>query len=339
MFESMKPVVTIKDLARKLNISPSTVSRALKDHPDISPETKRVVRELADELNYQPNLMAQGLRQSRSHMIGVIVPEFVHFFFSTVIAGIEDAASEMGYQVMMARSQELVEREVNALQTFWNSRVDGVLVSVSKQTTSYDHFQKMINRELPIVFFDRAPKDLNCSQVVVDDHDGAFTAVELLIRKGCKKIAHLAGPSALGISDARLEGYLDSLKKHDFEIDESLIVRCEDGGYEEASALTKTLMETHPDIDGIFANHDMSAFGSVLALQDMGIKVPDQVKVVGFSDWQLAQLIKPKLTTVSQPGYEMGREAAEILIAEIESGEHLEVQKELKTTVIEREST
>lgn len=338
-FEYMKSVITIKDLARELNISPSTVSRALKDHPDISPETKVLVKELAEKMNYQPNLMAQGLRQSRSHTIGVIVPEFVHFFFSTVIAGIEDAASEKGYHVMMTRSQELLEREEKNLKALWNSRVDGVLVSISKQTTSYKHFEEMLDNGLPIVFFDRAPQELHCSHIVVDDHDGAFTAVDLLVKKGCRHIVHLAGPEALGIADDRLEGYIDCLKANDIAVNDELIVRCEEGGYEESYEISKKLIEDHPEIDGIFANHDMSAFGAMLALEEAGIEIPNQVKVVGFSDWQLSQVIKPNLTTISQPGYEMGRQAAEILIEEIESEKCLGIRKVLKTSMIERQST
>jgi LacI family transcriptional regulator len=335
----MKSQITIKDLARELSISPSTVSRALKDHPDISPETKKVVKDLAEEMNYQPNLLAQGLRKSKTNTIGVIVPEFIHFFFSTVLAGIEDVAYSRGYHVMMTRSAEEYEREVANVKALWNSRVDGLLVSLSKSTISFDHFQEVMDNGLPVVFFDRTTKQLDCSRVVVDDHDGSFKAVELLIAKGCKKIVHLAGPKALGISDERIRGYLDCLAQNGIEKDDDLIVRCAEGGYEESKARTTELMNSIDGIDGIFANHDMAALGAILALQEKGVQVPEQVKVVGFSDWQLSHLIKPQLTTVSQPGFEMGQEAAQLLIEEIESEVTLGVRKELKTTLIEREST
>jgi LacI family transcriptional regulator len=197
----------------------------------------------------------------------------------------------------------------------------------------------MLDNGLPIVFFDRVPQELNCSHVVVDDHDGAFKAVELLVKKGCKQIVHLAGPMALGISDDRLEGYLDCLKANDIAVDNELIVRCEEGSHEESYEITQKLIEHHPEIDGIFANHDMSALGAMLALQEAGIEIPNKVKVVGFSDWQLSQVIKPNLSTVSQPGYEMGRQAAEILMEEIESEKCLGIRKELKTSMIERQST
>ena len=335
----MKSQVTIKDLARELNISPSTVSRALKDHPDISPETKNVVKALAEEMNYQPNLLAQGLRKSKTNTIGVIVPEFIHFFFSTVLAGIEDVAYSQGYHVMVTRSAEEFEREVANVKALWNSRVDGLLVSLSKETVSFDHLQDVMDNGLPVVMFDRTSEQLNCSRVVVDDHDGSFNAVELLIAKGCRKIVHLAGPEALGISDERLRGYLDCLAKHNIERDVNLVVRCGGSGYEESKARTTELINKIDGIDGIFANHDMAALGAILALQEQGIQVPEQVKVVGFSDWQLSHLIKPQLTTVSQHGFKMGQEAAHLLIEEIESEIILGVNKVLKTTLIEREST
>ena len=335
----MKAQVTIKDLARELNISPSTVSRALKDHPDISPETKRVVKELAISMNYQPNLMAQGLRKSKSNTIGVIVPEFIHFFFSTVIAGIEDEAYGRGYHVMMTRSAEEYEREVKNVHALWNSRVDGLLISFSKNTFSFDHFRQMIDNGLPIVFFDRSTDELGCSKVVVDDRDGAFNAVELLISKGCKRIVHLAGPKSLLISRERYRGYVDCLKKHNIDIDEALIIPCPEGEYEESRQKILELIKTVDDIDGIFANHDMAALGAIAALQENGIKVPEQVKVIGFSDWQFSHLVKPQLSTIAQPGFEMGQEAARLLIDEIESGIMLGVQTELKTNLIEREST
>ncbi len=338
-FDGMKAQVTIKDLARELNISPSTVSRALKDHPDISPETKRVVKELAITMNYQPNLMAQGLRKSKSNTIGVIVPEFIHFFFSTVIAGIEDVAHGRGYNVMMTRSAEDYDREVENVHALWNSRVDGLLVSFSKNTFSFDHFHQMIDNGLPVVCFDRSTDELACSSVVVDDHDGAFMAVELLIAKGCKRIVHLAGPKSILISRERYRGYVDCLTKHNIAVDEALIISCPEGEYEESRQKISELIKTVDDIDGIFANHDMAALGAIGGLQENGIEVPDQVKVIGFSDWQFSHLVKPQISTIAQPGFEMGQKAARLLIDEIESGVMLGIQIELKTNLIEREST
>lgn len=337
----MKAHITIKDLARELNISPSTVSRALKDHPDISPETKRVVKELAEKLHYKPNLLAQGLRKSKTNTIGVIIPEMVHFFFSTVVSGIEDVAYAKGYNVILCQSAEMYEREVTDTRALWDSRVDGMLVSISKQTTQFDHFQELLDDGLPIVFFDRIAKGLDASHVVVDDYQGAFNAVEHLISKGCKKIVHLAGPENLEISKSRLNGYKDCLEKYEITFDKNLVVGCPEGNYEESKRFTNILLNNHDDVDGFFANNDMAALGAILALKEKGIKIPEQVKVIGFSDWQLSNLIEPRLSTVYQGGFEMGQAAASILIEEIESGkEEVEhIQKVISTRLIERDTT
>ncbi len=338
----MKAHVTIKDLARELNISPSTISRALKDHPDISPETKRVVKELAAKLNYRPNLVAQGLRKSKTNTIGVIIPEFIHFFFSTIVSGIEDVAYAKGYNVILCQSAETYEREVTDTRALWNSRVDGMLVSISKETTDYNHFQELLNEGLPMVFFDRVTDQLQASQVVVDDYQGAFNAVEHLISKGCKKIVHLAGPKNLEISKNRLNGYKDCLKKYGLPHNDELVVRCPEGTYEESKRFTHILLNNHPDIDAVFGCNDMAALGAILAVKEKGIAIPEQMKIIGFSDWQLSNLIEPRLTTVSQAGFEMGQAAANILIDEIESKDDQPgqlVKKVISTKLIERDTT
>lgn len=337
----MKAHITIKDLARELNISPSTVSRALKDHPDISPETKRLVKELAEKLHYKPNLLAQGLRNSKTNTIGVIIPEFIHFFFSTVVAGIEDIAYSRGYNVILTQSAEKYEREVTDTRALWNSRVDGLLVSISKETSNYDHFQELLDEELPIVFFDRVTNELKTSQVVVDDYLGAFNAVENLISKGCKKIVHLAGPENLEISKNRLSGYKDCLEKYNIKFNESLVIKCPEGTYEESKKLTSILLNSETDIDGVFGCNDIAALGAMLAVKEKNIKIPEQIKIIGFSDWQLSNLIQPRLSTISQAGFEMGQAAATILIDEIESKTEdiVHIQKVISTKLIERETT
>ncbi|MCB0494513.1 MAG: LacI family DNA-binding transcriptional regulator [Cyclobacteriaceae bacterium] len=337
----MKAHITIKDLARELNISPSTVSRALKDHPDISPETKKIVKELAEKLHYKPNLLAQGLRNSKTNTIGVIVPELVHFFFSTVVAGIEDVAYAKGYNVILCQSAEMYEREVTDARALWDSRVDGMLVSISKETNQFDHFQELLDEGLPIVFFDRVAKDLDASQVVVDDYQGAFNAVEHLISKGCKKIVHLAGPENLEISKNRLNGYKDCLAKYSIEFDDRLVVSCPEGTYEESKRFTNILLNTSKDIDGVFGCNDMAALGAILALKEKQISIPEKVKVIGFSDWQLSNLIEPRLSTVYQGGFEMGQAAASLLIDEIESDKETisHIQKVISTKLIERDTT
>jgi len=337
----MKAHVTIKDLAKELNISPSTISRALKDHPDISPQTKKVVKALAEKLNYRPNLLAQGLRNSKTNTIGIIIPEFIHFFFSTIVSGIEDIAYSKGYNVILCQSAETYEREVTDTKALWNSRVDGMLVSISKETTNYNHFQELLNEGLPMVFFDRVTNELNASQVIVDDYLGAYNAVEFLISKGCKKIVHLAGPKNLEISKNRLNGYKDCLEKYNIPFDDDLVVRCPKGTYEESKRFTNIILNNHTDIDGVFGCNDMAALGAILAVKEKGIKIPDEIKIIGFSDWQLSNLIEPRLSTVSQAGFEMGQAAATILIDEIEAEEDkvVHVKKVISTKLIERDTT
>ncbi len=334
--------VTIKDIARELGVSPSTISRALKDHPDISPETKKAVTDLAKKLNYQPNILAQNLRKSKTNTIGIIVPEIAHFFFSTVISGIEDIAYAAGYNVIIAQSKESHEREVTDIQALFNSRVDGLLVSIARNTKKFDHFDDLIRKEFPLVFFDRVHNDALTSKVIVDDEQGAYEATTHLISLGHQRIAHLAGPQNLLIGINRLAGYKKALSENNLSIDENLIKICDKGTYEEAEEITKTLLASHNPPDAIFANNDVAAYGSMKAIKDKGLKIPTDVAIVGFSNWLFSELIEPALSTVTQPGFKMGQEAAKLLIKQIELGKNEAFTPKtitLKTDLIIRESS
>lgn len=333
--------ITIKDIAKELNISPSTVSRALKGYDTISAKTRKAVQDLANKYDYQPNSIALSLRQQRSNTIGVIIPEIVHFFFSTIISGIEDIAYEAGYNVIISQSNESYQREVSDTRALLRSRVDGLLVSVSRETTDFSHFQELHERGVPMVFFDRICPDLQTSRVIVDDLKGAMNGVEHLIQTGCRRIAHLAGPSELLISQNRLEGYKKALAKHGLPIHDELIVLCEDGTVDQAIACTKQLMELKNPPDAIFANNDMSAMGAMREVFSRGLKVPDDVSILGFSDWQLASLVHPSLTSIHQSGFEMGREAARLFIEQIESKDPNYQPRTviLNTELVIREST
>lgn len=335
--------VTIKDIARELGISPSTVSRALKDHPDISTETKRLVHSLADKLNYQPNVVALNLRQKKTNTIGVIIPELVHFFFSTVISGIEDVAYQAGYSVLLAQSNESYEREKTDIKALFNSRVDGMLISLSRETRNYDHIESIISKGVPVVFYDRMYNNPLTSKVIVDDYVGAKEAVEHLIDQGYKRIAHLEGSSQLMISVDRKRGYVEALKENNMEIRESLIHECPSGSQEEGFLVTKKLLAMSQPPDAIFANNDPMAVGAMLAIKEKGLRIPQDVGLVGFSNWSIGSLIEPSLTTVDQPGFEMGQEAARLLIRQIEMGDKdQEPQPEmkiLKTKLIVRDSS
>lgn len=310
-------IVTIKDIARELRISPSTVSRALKNHPDISEETKAAVNELARRFNYQPNAVALSLKQKRSNTIGVIIPEIVHYFFSSVISGIEDVAYDAGFNVIICQSNEKYDREVVNTRTLLANRVDGILVSISKETQQFDHFQKVRENEVPLVFYDRVVPGFAADQVIVDDKDAAYRATKHMIDGGCKHIAHFAGPQNLLIGQLRKEGYLTALREAGLEIKNEWIVEADN--FEKARIAVLEMLDGKHKIDGIFAVNDTTAIGAMHTLQKRGVKVPEQIAVVGFSDGRLSGITDPALTSVDQHGYEMGTVATEILLKRIMS--------------------
>jgi LacI family transcriptional regulator len=306
---------TIKDIARELNVSLSTVSRALKDYPGISDETKKKVKEVADKLNYRPNAVALSLRKSRSFTIGVIIPEVVHFFFSTVISGVEEVAFANGYNVILCQTNEKLSREQSSIETMLSNQVDGFLVSFSRETTDFQHFKKLLDLEFPIVFFDRLPDLENTVTVSVNDYQGAYDAVNHLISQGYKKIIHLSGPQNLTISKKRKEGYINALKNANIDPRPEWIIECPYGSEKESFDITSELFKTTENRpDAIFAHHDIVAAGAMMALKNMGIKIPEDVGVVGFSNWQFSSMIDPPLSTVSQPGFKIGEESSKLLL-------------------------
>jgi len=310
-----KPQITIKDIARALNISPSTVSRALKNHPDISQDTKDLVNKYAKDFNYKPNTLALSLRMSKNNTIGVIIPEIVHYFFSSILSGIEQIANAEGYNVIICQSDENYEKEVRNTKALVATRVSGVLASLAKHTTNYDHFQDIIDSDIPLVFFDRICIGLNTDRVVVDDYAGAFAAVEYLIQTGCKRIAFYSSPFHLEISKNRKNGYMDALRKYNLPVDESLIRVCDTR--EEAIIITPEILDRPNRPDGFFAINDHCAAGILYATKLAKLKVPKDVAIMGFSDGELAKACDPMLSTVEQHGFEIGKHAAKLLIDKI----------------------
>ncbi|MCX7638629.1 MAG: LacI family transcriptional regulator [Cyclobacteriaceae bacterium] len=336
--------VTIKDIARELGISPSTVSRALKNHPDISSETKKAVHELAEKLNYQPNIVALSLRHSKTNTIGVVIPEIVHYFFSTVISGIESVAYEAGYNVILTQSNESAQREATDLKALFNSRVDGMLISISRETKQYDHIESILSKDVPVVFFDRSYDNPNTSKVLVDDYEGAREAVKHLISQGCKRIAHLEMAPGLAIAEDRKRGYVDALKEHNLSVHENLTIICPSGSLEDGQRAAEQLLSLKNPPDGIFANNDLLAFGAMQVIKKRGLKIPKDIAIVGYSNWFFSALMDPPLSSVHQPGFEMGQEAARLLISHIEmkekgEGEIVPEKKILKTHLVIRESS
>ncbi len=307
--------ITIKDIARALNISPSTVSRALKNHPDISEETKVAVNELAARLKYQPNALALSLKNSRSNTIGVIIPEIVHYFFSSVISGIEDIAYDAGFTVIICQSNEKYDREVANANMLLSHRVDGVLVSISKETTRFDHLTMLKEKGLPLVFFDRIVPEIETDQVIIDDEDAAYRATMHLIETGKKRIAHFAGPPNLLIGRDRKNGYIKALKESGLIVAPELIVEAD--SFEKALIETTRLLELRNPPDGIFATNDLTAIGAMQSLHKKGVKIPQQVAVIGFSDGRFSGITEPTLSSVDQHGYEMGTMATRILLEQL----------------------
>lgn len=276
----MKRQVTIKDIAEKLGISPSTVSRSLKDHPDISIKTRNAVKELAKLLGYKPNLIALNLKNSRTNTIGLIVPEIEHYFFSKIISGIEDVAYDNSYNVLVVQSNESYLREVLNSQTLLGNRVDGMLVSFSKETKDFSHFQQIIDNEIPIVFYDRAIDDLKADMVVVDDYTGAYDAVKHLINRGCKRVAFYSAPQHLHLGKDRLMGYIDALEHFGISYDKNLVYSCDT--FESAVKISNSVLKKVDKPDGIFAVNDFTALGVMKVAKKLGIKIPEELKIVGL---------------------------------------------------------
>lgn len=331
--------VTIKDIARILGISPSTVSRALKDHPDINADTKRAVNELAEKLKYQPNAVALSLKRSRSNTIGIIIPEIVHYFFSSVISGIEDIASQRGYTVIICQSNESYEREVANAKALLYHRVDGILISVSKETKAFEHFKNLQEGGIPLVFFDRIAPGILADQVINDDMEASYNATRHLIETGCKRIAHFAGPQALIIGRDRLQGYINALTEAGLPVDNRLIVQADT--FEKARNAVVAMLDSGIAMDGLFAVNDMTAIGAMQTILKKGYKIPEDISIVGFSDGYLSGVTDPHLSSVDQHGYEMGTVAAEVLFHRILSGEaeYVPEVKVLKADLIVRGSS
>lgn len=335
-----KGQVTIKDIAKELNISCSTVSRALKDFPGISPHTRKAVKDLAQQYNYRPNSVALSLRNQRTNVIGVIIPETVHFFFSTVISGIEDEAMKEGYNVMICQSIESFEREADSIDALMSARVDGLLVDISRETSDLAHLQKVVEEGVPMVFFDRLVEGMNAPSVIVDDYQGAYDAVEHLINEGCKNIVHLAGPENLIIGRKRVEGYSSALEDNSMPVKKDFIIECRNGTQDEAEKAMDELLASGKVIDGVFASNDMAALGAIQSIKKAGLKIPEDIAVIGYSDWQFCSLVHPSLSSVAQPGYEMGKEACKLIFQEInKTNKAKSTIKILDTEVVVRESS
>ena len=311
--------LTMKDIAAHFGISVATVSRALKDSPRISAERRAAIQQYAREHNFTPNLIAESLRHSRIQpmkVIGVIIPEFAHYYFSSILSGIEEEASAHGYRIMVAQSNEQYEREVKICKSFYENKVCGIIVSQAKDTHRYDHFQQLIDTGIPLVFYDRICTGVNASRVVVDDYMGAFNAVSHLIETGCNRIAYYGSAMTLEISKNRYNGYKDALLKHGIQPDPELVRLCDNRT--DAESITPEMLNSSAPPNGFFAVNDDTAIGILYTAKRMGFRVPEDISICGFTNGQRAVACDPMLTTVEQRGTKVGEEAADILIGHVE---------------------
>jgi LacI family transcriptional regulator len=332
--------ITIHDIARELEIDSSTVSRALSNSNRVAKKTKEKVLKKANELGYQPNLLASNLRRNVSNTIGVIVPRISRHFFSSVIQGVEETAYLAGYNVIICQSLEQFEREKKIIETLLANRVDGVLISISMETIDYVHIQGLKNGGVPVVIFDRHCNIPDHNNVLIDDFKAAFDATQHLINKGCKKIVHFSGPQELEIYKNRLRGYKNALQANNIPFDDNYILDSklmEKDGIENA----KKLLENSLAFDGIFSANDVAAIGAIKHLTSQGVKIPEDVAIVGFSNEPISTVISPSLTTINQPGFEMGKIATDLLLKHIKQQVGtLKAQTIIMDShLIEREST
>lgn len=313
--------ITIKDIAKALGFSTSTVSRALRDGYEISSETKKIVLAYAEKINYRPNPIALSLKERKSHSIGVVVCEVANNFFSQAISGIESIAYDRGYHVILTQTHESYEREMANVNHLASRSVDGLLVSLSSGTTNTNHFKNLIDNGLPIVFFDRIPDDISTHKVASNNFEGAFKATEHLLKSGFKRIAHLANAAHLSISIERLAGYHAALQQHNAVFTPDFIKHCNQGGmsYEEVENAVKQLLNLENKPDALLITSDRLSTSCLTILHRLGLSVPADLAIAGFTNSNTAELFNPPLTTIRQPAFKIGQLATEKLINVIES--------------------
>ena len=332
--------VTIKDIARSLNVSISTVSRALRGMPEIHPSTRDAVLRLAEELDYQPNQLAKNLAKSRTKTIGVILPNLSYYYFSAMLNSIEEAALQAGYSVLVCQTNESYLREITNIQNLLRSQVEGFIISLSRDTDNYEHVERLTRKHIPVVLFDRYAESINASKVIVDNRAAACKATEHLIENGCRRIAFLAGPARLVMSNQRIAGYQEALLNHGLPVIEQYVVHSD---YTSESAIIQTLalMSLPQPPDGIVMISDRLAFSAIYVMKQKGIRIPDDVAVISFNNEPVSALFSPTLSSIEQPIQEMGAEAVRLLLRELDAVDAL-VPKEtrvMETQLIVRASS
>jgi len=333
-----KRLTSLKDLADELGVSISTVSRALKNNSMISPELTKKIKELAAQRNYIPNPLAMGLLRQQTKMIGVIVPDLVTHFYSSIISGIEEVAKENGYYILIASSNESLEKEKESVQNLLKSRVEGLIVCISQETNTFEHFHLLIQNEIPLVFFDRIPESVNVPSVTVDGAEAAKNVTRHFFENGCRRIAYISGPEHLNISKHRKEGYLNGLQECGLEFNTELLVEC-NLNTDEATLATRKLLNLKPVPDAIFGINDTIAFAAMKEIKKHKLRIPEDIALVGFTDEFHSTVVDPALTSVTHPTLQMGREAARLFFECIEKGAGFAEKVVLPAKLVVRESS
>jgi len=305
--------ITIYDIARELNISPATVSRGLNDHPAVNKETKKKIFNMAKEMGYRSNTFASNLRRQRTNTIGVIVPRLNSNFMSSAIAGMEKVANDAGYNLIISQSLETAKKEATNAQTMFNSRVDGLLVSLAYDTDNIDHFKDFLKKGIPVIFFDRVFNHKQCTGIVIDNVKAAQEITSHLIGQGCRRIVHITGNLKRNVYADRLKGYKYALVDHNLELDNNLIIQT-NLSVEDGVAAAEKILQMNPLPDGVFAANDACAVSCLQTLKQAGIAIPQDIAFAGFNNDPVSKVVEPNLTTIDYPGYEMGEVAAQNLI-------------------------
>ena len=340
MPKTNKRKITIREIADRLGLSISTVSRALHDRPDINLETRRNVLALATELHYIGAASIPGVSSQRKHSIGVIIPGFVIPFYASALSGIQNSAGNSGYNVIICQSEESYDTELENLRVLKESNVDGLIVSVSRETRDFEHFRQIIKDGIPVVFFNRVPENINAPGVLVDDFDGAYKATMHLIEQGCKRIAHIAGPQNIALSRERLRGYQEALRDGGLTVDNRLIING-DFTFENGMECAEKLHNSRVNPDGLFAICDAQAFGALVRLKELKYRIPEDIAIIGFTDEPSTLISSPTLSSVAQPCFEIGKAALDLLLHEMILGKtnHIPEIRILKTELKIRESS
>jgi len=338
----MKKRLTLKLIAKELDVSVSTVSKALRDSAEISEDTRQKIKAFAKLYNYKPNNIALSLKNRKTKTIGVIIPEIVHHYFTTVISGIEQVANEKGYHVIICTSNNSFDKEVINLEILANGSTDGFILSVAKETQQkgdYHHLTEVIEQGMPLVMFDRVIEEINCDKVIIDDTLGAKKAVQYLVEIGCKKIGLITTIDYVSVGKLRTRGYLEALNESNIPIDDNLILKVED--FDQSESEIQAFLNDKK-VDAVFAVNEHFAIYAIKALKKQGLDIPEDVSVIAFTDGELSKRFMPSLTTINQHGEEMGAQAARLLIRKLENDEAEDEPFEtiiIETSLVKRNST